>query len=702
MTEYKDSFDLGSARVNQTFAAAGDYISLEYTYTAGHPVDDSGVVKIVFRFAGDFGTPQFTDKKAPNFCTIKTTGDCRIEPRWDSKGNTRPWGRSLYLRVTAGYLNTGEKITVLFGDRAHTSPGWRMQTFVEKTFEFKTLVDPIATYQFKEIPKSPHIRIKPGKPVKAVCIAPSQVTEKRKFSYFLKLEDRWGNPIHKPQKLTHAGFGSPGVRRITAVDEETGLQAMSNPIRVTGKESSRRHWWADFHGQSEETIGSNTIKEYFTFARDYSLVDVAAHQGNDFQITDEFWDTINTVTKEFYKPGSFITFPGYEWSGNTPLGGDRNVYFSDEGGTISRSCVELLPGRKSRYKSSPTATALFTHLKTQRQFKPFTFAHVGGRYADIRMHDENIEVAVEIHSAWGTFEWLLWNAFDQGYRIGICANSDGHKGRPGASYPGAGKFGSYGGLTCLLAENLDRQSITDALFNRHFYATTGNRPLIDLKLETSSGREALMGNVIEVGADEAVLSATCAGTGPIERVDVFNGRKKIRTLMPHTTAELGRRIKIMWSGAEVEGRARMSTWDGSLTVNGNSIESFQPINFWKPDEKPQLVGRNALEWSSVTTGGGCGVILTLSKAKGGSIRFETTQKKVTCDLDAIKSGQKTWKCGGLEKKVEINRLPDSEGDHEYTFSLPLKKLYPGDNPIFIRVTQEDGHVAWTSPVYAVV
>ena len=76
------------------------------------------------------------------------------------------------------------------------------------------------------------------------------------------------------------------------------------------------------------------------------------------------------------------------------------------------------------------------------------FAHIGGRYADIKMaHDARIERSVEVHSDWGTFEWLLRDALEQGYRVGILANSDGHKGRHGASHPGASLFGAYGGLS---------------------------------------------------------------------------------------------------------------------------------------------------------------------------------------------------------------------------------------------------------------
>ena len=49
-------------------------------------------------------------------------------------------------------------------------------------------------------------------------------------------------------------------------------------------------------------------------------------------------------------------------------------------------------------------------------------------------YDAKLEPSVEVHSSWGTFEWILNDAFDCGYKIGIVASSDGHKGRPGSEF----------------------------------------------------------------------------------------------------------------------------------------------------------------------------------------------------------------------------------------------------------------------------
>src|SRR2546428_13510997 len=106
------------------------------------------------------------------------------------------------------------------------------------------------------------------------------------------------------------------------------------------------------------------------------------------------------------------------------------------------------------------------------------FAHIGGRYADIKMsHDARIERSVEVHSDWGTFEWLIEDALEQGYRVGIVANSDGHKGRHGASHPGASLFGASGGLSCLPAPELTRKGLFAPMCQPAPLATPCSPPL---------------------------------------------------------------------------------------------------------------------------------------------------------------------------------------------------------------------------------
>ncbi len=117
-------------------------------------------------------------------------------------------------------------------------------------------------------------------------------------------------------------------------------------MRVVASAPLRRYW-GDLHGQSGETIGMGSAEDYFRYARDAAFVDMVGHQGNDFQITDAFWKKLNRLTAEFDKPGKFVCLPGYEWSGNTGMGGDRNIFYRHEGRPIRRSSHILVEGQTS-------------------------------------------------------------------------------------------------------------------------------------------------------------------------------------------------------------------------------------------------------------------------------------------------------------------------------------------------------------------
>ncbi|MEO1980553.1 MAG: DUF3604 domain-containing protein, partial [Fuerstiella sp.] len=324
----------------------------------------------------------------------------------------------------------------------------------------------------------------------------------------------------------------------------------------------------------------------------------------------------------------------------------------------------------------------------------------GGRYADLARYHAGLEPVVEVHSAWGTFEWMLDDAFSRGYRIGIVANSDGHKGRPGASYPGAGKFGSYGGLTAILADTLDRDAVWEAYQQRRVYATTGARILLDV--QTTAGHT--IGEVANVGRGESLeLSVAVAGTASLERVEVRNGMRVLKTLRTYSSRDLSNRIKLLWQGAELRGRGRQVNWNGSLSLDAARIESFSTINFWNPEKTCEQVGSRELRWESITTGGVAGVILNVNRLSG-KLHVETSQRNLHVEISKLAVKGRQYGAGGIGKQISACRLPPANGprDIRTTVRIDPEDLGQGDNPIYICVVQEDGHMAWSSPIYAVV
>ncbi|MBT4867059.1 MAG: DUF3604 domain-containing protein [Planctomycetaceae bacterium] len=703
------SSDLGSVTCSLIGSVeAGSYQSCALTYTAGFSgIDDTGSLKFVMRYATDAGVPQFHASGAPNYTTAVASNGAHLQVRYDVKDNQRPWGKTIHVKVLQGYLRAGDTITLTLGDRVEGSPGWRMQTFLEETLEIRVLLDRYATYVYERLPESPTFRIVAGQPTRLVAVAPTLSEPGSDIVVRTRLEDVWGNPAAEPKTLIHSGFGDPGAYTISVTDEQTELQTETNPILV-GVNDGYGRYWADLHGQSEETIGTNSIDDYFRFGRDNAFLDACAHQGNDFQITDAFWDKIQQTTGEFNQPGKFVTFPGWEWSGNTGLGGDRNVLFREEGGIISRSSRALVAADEAANPCSETVEELFDRLENCGR-EVMMFAHVGGRFADLERHREGLETAVEVHSAWGTFEWMLEDAFRRGYRMAIVANSDGHKGRPGASHPGASTFGSYGGLTCILAEKLDRESVWQAYRSRRVYATTGARIHLDVTAQQPQNGSAAefdipMGAVIEV-ADDAVpvLRVQVEGTAAIERVEIRNAMTVLKTVRPYTTADLANRLKIQWQGATVRGRGRQVVWDGGLRIVGNSIANFQPINFLNHEKQCNQLTSSRIGWQSLTTGGLAGVILELEHAEAGQLIVETKQTNFTATIAGLGIRGRSFDLGGVGKQISAFRLPPAGGTRSVAFDYePTESdLQIGDNPLYVHVVQEDGHRAWSSPIYVV-
>lgn len=728
---------------------AGSYQSLTFVYTAGRfGLDDTGSLKIGFRFATDFGPVQFDDPTAPGYTTVEASNGATLECRWEFKRNIRPWSRSLYIGVMKHFLKPGDTITIRFGDQRSGSPGIRMQTYCESEFEFRVLTDAIATYDYVALPESPKVAIVPGPGVTWQAVAPTLVRAGAPFNLKIKSTDKWGNPSDRMDdalQLSSEGVAISGLPQqvscvqgefavmvegltmpqggdgiITVRNAEGEALCQSNPIRAIEDASGEApvHFWGDTHGQSNETLGTNTARDYFIFGRDKAFLDVMGHQGNDFQITGRFWKHLNELTAQFDVPGAFVCIPGYEWSANTAVGGDRNVHYRHEGETIHRSSHAQIADPTDMVDEESDAHTAHDLFKKLEGKDCVVAAHVGGRYADITFaHDEALEAAVEVHSCWGTFEWIVRDAFEKGYRVGIVGNSDGHKGRPGADFPGASFFGSQGGLTCFIAPRLDRDAIFEAMRRRHHYATTGNRMLLDVSVslasdatvflenppgrggKTMTARELVMGDVAQVHDDQAELAVEVVGSAPIERLDVFRGPELIDTVRPFTEAELGRRIRLTMEGAEYRGRARTTTWDGSLTLSGGTIMRAEMFNNWNLDRGIQEATDASITWKAVTTGNTCGIDLWVEDEGAGEIEIATKHVTEHLRLADIGIADTVMDGGGLERLLKVYRLPDApmQSHLRHRITVPLRET--GDTPIYVRVTQIDGHKAWSSPVY---
>lgn len=773
---------------------AGTPASFTLSYTAGtYGMDDLGGLKLFFRFACDQSPLQMEDPRAVGYTTATASNGAQVTLSYALREGERPWYKMLRVRIEGKGLKEGESIRIRLGDTTHGSPGIRLQTFCEFSFEFRTAVDVFSTNVFIPLP-SPKISLVSGPPEQWKAFLPTIRKVGEEFDLQIRAEDKWGNPSDKadcvlyfrPSRVIKGlpssykinkgkrGHKIRGLRAqefnqnqgqfkdsivyIDIYDSESNFLTRTNPLILkAGLESSFKHFWGDMHGQSEETIGTNTAEMYFEFARDVAFLDVIGHQGNDFQITKPLWKLLNDLSVRFYERDKFVPLFGYEYSANTALGGDRNVYFLKPYSQIHRSSHALIQQENDKDTDCLTASDLFSALLADNpdgNESVLVIPHVGGRYADIlKHHDGRIEPSVEIHSAWGTFEWLLFDAFDMGYRVGIVANSDDHKGRPGVAYPGAELFGACGGLTCFLSSELTREAIFQALKCRRHYATTGERIFLEVEgklnheckrygrdpaifaddaTQVETCQNVVMGEIIGVPEDMNVtltLSVAIASVSPIERVEIFNGKRNLTTVRPYLYSikemEAGplkiipndpkfnpdllknlpieniSRIRVRWEGAESRARKRNSSWKGTAEFEQNRIVSVRSFNFWNLDSPLQHESSNTLSWNTITSGNIQGFEVELLHPFRGTLVFQSSQINFKIPINDILVKDTIFEAGGVGKQVRVYRYSQTNPHVSFMFQtdIPLKSGPARDDRIFVKVMLENGHQAWSSPMY---
>lgn len=584
----KDNDWLGSAELTpDTPTVAGEYATWRIDYTVGAAgVDEGGRLRIAYQATSDQERPQFDEPGGANYVSLRASRPVDLQPTFAPRGNAIPWSKTITIRVSGGQLACGDTVTILLGDTLHGGPGMRAQTYPETGTNFVVQVDPFANGIFEPVVDL-GFPVIGGTAADLVVIAQSDVVVGRPAWLHVRAVDRWGNPDpgyagsvtfgdDVPKGLPESyrftpedsgvrrfegvSFERPGTRIVVSSDGEAELTASSNPVRCHENAPAHRLYWGDLHGQIVSSRGEEAIPDYFSYARDVAAVDAAAHSGNDFRTTNSNYQHLRKDAQRFYEPGRFVTFHGYEWSGNTPAGGDHNVYYLNDG-PLLRSSHTQVPDKSDLETDRYPVDRLYA-ANAEREDVLIT-PHIGGRRSNLDFHDPVLEPAIEIASGWGRFEWFAREALERGMRVGFVAGSDDHSGRPGWSTPTlSGRGGVRGGLTAYLATELTREGIWEALRSRRCYGTSGPRIVLDVSVDGHP-----MGS--EFTADgPPVVRVGVLGTAPIDTVEVRRGQRTVHTFsaMPEPEPDEPWLVRVAWRGARNRDRSRALDWTGGLTV----------------------------------------------------------------------------------------------------------------------------------------
>ena len=306
------------------------------------------------------------------------------------------------------------------------------------------------------------------------------------------------------------------------------------------------------------------------------------------------------------------------------------------------------------------------------------------------------------------WEGTIQYGLELGNKFGIMASTDQHSGYPG-SY-GDGRIG-------VLAPSLTRDAIWEALRTRHVCAATGDKIIIDFRLN-----DAFMGDVVRGNSRRIYLNVT--GESCIDYVDIVkNGQILARMNGPLTpvapegdTVRCKVKVDFGWNREE-----KYVHWQGKLSVDKGQIHSVTPCfrgaAFTSPQEgetefhthvnRIVSVGDKETEldmYSSknpnTTTAAMQAVILDVEMPKDGKVIAEFNGKKFEHTLGELLEGSRShFMIGWLSEAILFNRaMPESCFTLEHY--MEDKEPQRDTDYYYVRVRQRDGQWAWSSPIWA--
>ena len=247
------------------------------------------------------------------------------------------------------------------------------------------------------------------------------------------------------------------------------------------------------------------------FARDDARLDFVTHSEHDIWLDAGEWELMREKSAEYDEPGRFVPYLGWEWTRHTRQGGGHhNVLYRTVGDQDVISVLEF-----------PTLSELYRELDTRydrRDVVVIPHAHNPG---DFRQSHPGLEPLVEMMSMHGTFEWFMQEYLSRGHQVGVVAASDDHLSHPGYSAPNRTSLAQSGGLGAVFAPEMSRDAIFDAMKARRTYATTGDRIILDFKVnDTMMGSRAPFSDVREI-------AGRVIGTAPIGSIALIKNEEEL-------------------------------------------------------------------------------------------------------------------------------------------------------------------------------
>ncbi len=269
--------------------------------------------------------------------------------------------------------------------------------------------------------------------------------------------------------------------------------------------------WGDIHGMA---FNQRPLDDFYAYARDASNYDFAAAMLFSYNIClSDTWEQVKSAADRCSHPGEFVAIAGVEF-GAPPDASHRNGYFIDHEGVppifFEERQPALDPRTMARYHPDTIhCRDLDDFYATVNRFGGF----VTGHFHTLNYDREVLAEVWQKQIGSKEEEGRLFGLLDEGFRFGLVGGSDTQDSMPGNPEPEPSVI-QPAGFMAVLADEVSREAIRDAVASRRVYATSGAR--IALGVDVSGNA---MGSAVPAETPR-VFSVEVEGSGALARVEL--------------------------------------------------------------------------------------------------------------------------------------------------------------------------------------
>lgn len=494
----------------------------------------------------------------------------------ESKDSVAP----LYEFILPQDVEAGTELTIVVGSprlnaKESVSLGNVAQKNTQRRRPFHLYVDPSGKGKYGE-PEVFTLDIR-GNELKTIrLLTPSFVVKNKRFDIILRFEDEFGNLTNNAPEdtlvelsyenlrdnlnwklfvpetgfitLPNLYFNEAGIYTITLHNPRTKERFRSFPIKCFN-DNSKHLFWGLLHGESERYDSTENIDSCLRHFRDEKAMNFYAVSPfeDSAEAAPEVWKGISQNLTEFNEDDRFVTLSSVQWIGAPHKEGIRQLLFFKEN--------KQLPRKKENKGASLDKLYKSTSPKEMIAIPSFTMAK--GYEYDFKNFDPQFERVVEIYNSWGSSECTKKEGNEapikSGSKSGIQESAEGsiqkallNNCRFGFVAGGLDDRSLYSdfyeggqeqyppGLTAIIAQDQNRQSFAEAIYQRSCYATTGERILLGLEL-AGQGMGKELSTVDKPGLMiNRHLTGFVAGTSDIIKVEIIRNGVVIKEYEPES------------------------------------------------------------------------------------------------------------------------------------------------------------------------